>query len=398
MRLLYLDLGMGAAGDMLCAALYELLDDKGQKRFLDRVGSLGLDGVLVSAERTSKCGINGTHMCVLVDGVSEDAHRDHDHAHDHHHEHSDLHTVSHIIDSLPVSDTVKKDAASVFGLIAEAESHVHSVPVSDIHFHEVGTKDAIADVVMFCMLIEILGIDKVIASPVTTGFGKVKCAHGILPVPAPATAHLLRGIPATGGSIEGELCTPTGAAIIRHFADVRRIAPVMTAEKIGYGMGYKDFEAANCVRAFLCTEEPGDEVVILSCNIDDMTGEAIGYAMSKLFDEGALDVYTVPIGMKKSRPGTMLNVLCFDPDTDRFVSLIFKHTTTLGIRKTVSQRYTLARRTDEIKSSLGTVHIKRAEGYGVSRQKYEFDDIASIADSNGISLYDVISRIESDDD
>ncbi|MBQ6128318.1 MAG: LarC family nickel insertion protein, partial [Lachnospiraceae bacterium] len=230
MKTIYLDLGMGAAGDMLSAALYELLCDEDKKRFIDTMNSCGLGGVTVSADPCSKCGINGTKMNVTVDGISEkpddgENHHEHHHEdhhedhHEHHHHHSGADEISHMISHLDVSDTVKHDAGKVFGLIAEAESHVHNVPVTDIHFHEVGTKDAVADVVSFCLLKEMLGVEKITASYVVTGFGEVKCAHGILPVPAPATAYILKGIPTKRGNIEKELCTPTGAAIPKYFAD-----------------------------------------------------------------------------------------------------------------------------------------------------------------------------------
>jgi len=229
------------------------------------------------------------------------------------HHHSDLHNIEHIIEELALPDKVRADALAVYQLIAEAESHAHGRPVEHIHFHEVGTLDAVADITGVCLLIYLLAPERILASPVHVGCGQVRCAHGVLPVPAPATAHILRDAPIYGGKIQGELCTPTGAALLKHFACGFGEMPVMRAAQIGYGMGKKDFEAANCVRAFFGetdTENGDDEVLELRCNLDDMTGEAIGFAQDRLLEGGALEVFTTAVGMKKSRPGVLLTCLC----------------------------------------------------------------------------------------
>ena len=224
MRTLYLDCGMGAAGDMLTAALLELLPEP--DRFVDKLNTIGIPGVEFCKEKTVKCGITGTHISVLVHGEEEgtaDHHHVHEHTHEHehgHHHHSGMHEIEHIVADLKLPQKVEKDVLAVYGLIAEAESHAHGVPVSDIHFHEVGTMDAVADITAVCLLMNELAPDEVICSPVHVGSGHVECAHGILPVPAPATAFLLQGVPTYGGGIQGELCTPTGAALLKHF--VRR--------------------------------------------------------------------------------------------------------------------------------------------------------------------------------
>ena len=295
---------------------------------------------------------------------------------------------------MPVSESVKKNALSVYNIIAGAESRVHGKSVELVHFHEVGAMDAVADVTAVCMLLEMLDVDRIYATPVCTGFGKVRCAHGILPVPAPATAEILTGIPCYAGDIEGEMCTPTGAALVKFFVDGFTRMPEITPEKIGYGMGTKDFAAANCVRAVLGTSEGGnDRIVELSCNVDDMTPETIGFATAKLMEEGAADVYTVPIGMKKSRPGAMITVMCHEADIDKFVSLIFKYTTTIGVRQNIFKRYTLIRRNEEIDSPYGKVGVKISEGYGVSRRKFEYDDISKIANRLNISIDEVIGKL-----
>ena len=403
MKILYLDCGMGAAGDMLTAALLELIPDR--EEFIKELNELGIPHVKFTAEKSVKCGITGTHMSVTVRGEEEGEHHhhhdshhhepSHEQCHEHHHHHSGMHEIEHIISHLKISDKVRKNVLSVYNLIAEAESHAHGKPVTEIHFHEVGTMDAIADVTAVCMLMEKINPDKVVATPVHVGSGHVHCAHGILPVPAPATAYILKDVPIYGGKINGELCTPTGAALLKTFVDSFGEMPVMKTEKIGYGMGKKDFEAANCVRAILGEAENREDVVLeLSCNVDDMTGEAISFAMDRLFDAGAFEVYTVPIGMKKSRPGTLIRVMCSEAKKNEIVKTIFKHTTTIGIRETVTHRYVLDRHMDTFVTPYGNVRCKTSSGYGVTRRKFEYDDLAKIAKEQGISIEEVKNMIK----
>lgn len=405
MKTLYLDCGMGAAGDMLAAALLELLPDG--DAFLQEVNALGLPGVRVERERAVKCGITGTHLRVTVHGEEEESHDHHghdhphnhdhshghvhDHVHGHTHHHSSLHDIEHLVrDHLPLPDRVKDHILAVYQLIAEAESQVHGVPVTEIHFHEVGTLDAVADITMVCLLLDRLAPEEIAASPVHVGSGQVHCAHGILPVPAPATAHLLRGVPIYGGELQGELCTPTGAALLKHFVTRFGELPVMRTEAVGYGCGQKDFPAANCLRALLGqTEDHPEELLELSCNVDDMTGEAVGFALEQLLSGGALDAWTVPIGMKKSRPGILLQALCRREDREKLLSLFFRHTTTLGVRETPVRRSTLARTVTEAETPWGPVRKKTASGYGVTRFKYEYEDLTKIARERGISLAEV---------
>lgn len=253
MKTLYLDCGMGAAGDMLTAALIELLPDT--DAFVDELNRVGIPHVVFAKTLLQKCGVTGTHIAVRVDGADEESVLQHRHEHHgehaHSHAHSTLHAIEHIVGNLAVSDKVKADVLAVYRLIAEAESHVHNRPVDEIHFHEVGTLDAVADVTAVCLLMERLAPDAVIATPINVGSGTVRCAHGILPVPAPATAYLLRGMPIFSGEVSGELCTPTGAALLKHFVTSFGKLPVMRVEAIGSGMGTRDFPVANCVRAML---------------------------------------------------------------------------------------------------------------------------------------------------
>lgn len=435
MRTLYIDCGMGAAGDMLTAALLELLDEQDRIDFLESLNHMGLPDVMVATEKSTKCGIMGTHMVVKVHGYEEcaddgavhsvvhgaedsaehsaehehccgqgheDAH-EHEHSHEHNHTHEGEHVHAHhsmaeieaIINGLSVSENVKKNSIEVYKLIAQAESEVHGVDVVDIHFHEVGAADAIADVVAVCLLMEKLQIGKVIATPVHVGSGQVRCAHGILPVPAPATALLLKDVPIYGGEIKGELCTPTGAALLKYFVQEFGQMPPMSVERIGYGMGKKDFPRANCVRVMLGeTVGDGDNIVELTCNLDDMSPERVGFAIERMYEAGALEVYTVPVGMKKSRPGLLLCVMCRQDKRDDIVKAIFKHTTTIGIRENISRRYTLSRHIENKDTQFGQVRVKCSDGYGVHREKYEYDDLARIAKENDLSIEEVVSKID----
>ena len=282
---------------------------------------------------------------------------------------------------------MRRDVLAVYALIAEAESFVHGRPVGEIHFHEVGTKDALADIVGVCLLMETLAPEQVLASPVHVGCGQVRCAHGVLPVPAPATARILRGVPAYGGAVRGELCTPTGAALLKHFVSRFGEMPVMRIGQIGYGLGNKDFEAANCVRALLGeTAEAAGEIAELRCNLDDMTPEAVGFAQERLFEAGALDVYTVPVGMKKNRPGVLLTCMCRMDQRDELLRAMFRHTTTLGVREYVCGRYTLRRSERSVGTEYGAVRVKEACGWGVRREKPEYEDVARVARENRCSL------------
>ena len=488
MKLLYLDCGMGAAGDMLGAALAELLPDDARDAFTSELNAAGIPGVHVSLDPSVKCGITGTHLTVTVNGTEEkegghshshehshhdhqhdhshshdhDHSHEHSHSHDHHHDHShrSLHDIHHIIDDLKLPEAVRTDILAVYRLIAEAESKAHDKPVSEIHFHEVGTMDAIADIASVCLLLHKLAPDQIIASPIHVGSGQVKCAHGILPVPAPATAYILKDIPIYSGSIQGELCTPTGAALLKHFVTRFDLMPLMTPASTGYGMGTKDFPAANCVRAILgesfaenqdailgesfaenqpeqpacipaapastatpasATAPTSEEAAIteticeLSCNVDDMTGEDIAFAIETFLQNGALDAFTVPCTMKKGRPGVLVTVLCKDPDQKQMTRLILQHTTTLGVRSAIKKRWVLSRtesetvipddmlanvtapnmpagsKTQELKTTGNdcTIRSKTSTGFGITRNKYEHDDLEKIARTYGLTLAQV---------
>ncbi len=404
MKVLYLECNMGAAGDMLAAALLELLDNRDE--ILCTLNHLGLEGVKAELKPEEKCGIAGSRFQVTIHGQEEESldvpgqgetlgENPHKHfgamppgknegtSSGHaHHSHGTLHTITQVIASLPVSQQVKDKALAVYGLLAQAEAHAHGRSVEEIHFHEVGTLDAIVDIVCVCMAMEQLAPDQILVSPIHVGAGQVRCAHGIMPVPAPATAYLLRDVPIYGGQVMAELCTPTGAALLKYFADGFGSMPSIRLKRTGYGMGKKSFPAANCVRAHwgeTVAQEADEEIVELACNLDDMTPEAIGFAQEVLWDAGALDVYTTAIGMKKSRPGCMLSCLCRKFQAKEMAQLLLQHTTTLGVREYACRRYVLHRETQTRQTAYGPVRLKTAFDGAIRKTKAEYEDVVKLA-------------------
>ena len=418
MKTLYIECNMGAAGDMLMAALYELLEDK--QGFLDTMNRGGLRGGGGAPPPAATCGIAGTHMAVMVHGQEEtegsipaeasyphvhshDAghdheheHHDHDHGHDHdhHHHHATPGHIGELLDSLPLPEEVRHRARRVYDAIAQAEAKAHGCPVRDVHFHEVGALDAVADVAGVCYALYLLAPERIVVSPVHVGNGTVRCAHGVMPVPAPATANLLAGVPIYGGAVQGELCTPTGAALLTSFADAYGPMPVMVTKAVGVGIGTKQFEQANCVRAFLGeTAEGGNgEILERVCNIDDMTPEALAFACSRLLEQGALDVYVTPGTMKKGRPGHVLTVLCAPEQENALARKILAETTTNGLRVRRCGKYFLAPGTGMVQTQWGQVKLKLARGYGITHVKPEFEDAAELARKHGVPYQAVLQE------
>lgn len=392
MRTLYFECAMGAAGDMIMGALYELCPEK--ETFLRDMNAL-LPGVTVEAERVTRQGVAGTHMRVVVHGQEEgeqDHHHHHDHDDDHHHhEHRSLADVAAMIDGFSLPVEVREDAKRVYVLIARAESAAHGVDVGEVHFHEVGALDAVADVTGVCYLMHLLEADAVCASPVAVGSGTVHTAHGLLPVPAPATARLLTGVPIAPGDVAAELCTPTGAALLRTFAGDFGPMPAGVVLGCGYGCGTRDFPRANCVRAFLvdtaaAAEGPNGAVTELKANIDDMTGEALGFAMERLLEAGALDVSYAPVTMKKNRPGVVLTCLCRPENAERLAVEILRHTSTFGVRRTDCSRYAMAVSAETVETLWGPMRRKTGTGYGLTKSKPEYGDLAAAAERRGEPL------------
>lgn len=428
MKILYLECNMGCAGDMLTAALYELLDDK--EGFLRAMNGLGLPGLQVETRPAVTCGIVGTHLSVTVHGQEEESldghhhHHDHEHSHEHshghahehhhdhdhhehahHHHHTALSDIRGHIAALPLPPEVRERAARVYDRLAAAEGKAHGCPVDQVHFHEVGALDAVADVAGACYALSLLKPDRVIVSPVHVGSGSVRCVHGVVPVPAPATAALLEGIPCYGGAVQGELCTPTGAALLAEFADSFGPMPLLTLQKTGYGVGSKEFEQANCVRAFW-GETAGESaangtILELVCNLDDMTPEALAHACSRLLDAGALDVYTTPGTMKKGRPGWVLTVLCAPDRQAQMARLVLKLTSTNGVRVRQCGKYFLEPSTEQADTQWGPVRVKRAAGYGVAHVKPEADDVQALAQAHGLPFetvwQDIMKRLSGED-
>lgn len=303
--------------------------------------------------------------------------------------------IKNMIESLSLPEQVKEDAINVYRLIAEAEGKVHGKEMDEIHFHEVGTKDAVADVCAVCYLMRKLGPDRIIASPIHVGKGTVRCAHGILPVPAPATALILEGIPIySREEISGELCTPTGAALVKYFADQYSPMPVIVPERIGYGFGTKEFPVLNAVRTVLGSEEDKPENIYeLDFNIDDMTGEETGAMTEALFSAGAREVFVTPVYMKKNRPGNLVTVLVSEDMKDELVKAIFANSTTIGIRESEKKRYVLKRDIIEKETPLGTVRFKSSKGFGVEKTKPEFDDLLELSRKTGKPVSEIRKMI-----
>ena len=402
MKTLYLECAMGAAGDMLMAALYELCPEK--EKFLRDMNAL-IPGVGVEAGRVTRQGIAGTHMRVTVHGREEghgphdhDHHghgHEHEHEHHHHHEHRSLGDITALIDGFPLPEAVRENAKETYRRIAQAESRAHGVEVGEVHFHEVGALDAVADVTGVCYLMHLLAPEAVCASPVIVGSGTVRTAHGLLPVPAPATAHLLAGVPTAPGDIAAELCTPTGAALLRAFAGRFGPMPAGVVLDCGYGCGTKDFPRANCLRAFLMETEsssagPNDAVTELKANIDDMTGEELGRAMEELLAAGALDVSHTPVQMKKHRPGVVLTCLCRPDDGDRLAREMLRLTSTFGVRRTDCARYAMEISVDQVDTDCGPVRRKTGTGYGITKSKPEYADLDEAARRSGVPLAEAL--------
>jgi len=389
MNILYADFGMGVAGDMFAGALLELAPDRDAA--LGRLNALGVPGVEFSAERVSRCGIAATRLSVKVHGEEEGHCRGH-------HRHAcgarSLEDVLAVVDGLSADECVKESVEAVYRSIAAAESRAHGKPVGEIHFHEVGAMDAIADIAAVSELMRLLRPDEVVASPIHVGSGTVKCEHGELPVPAPATAFLLEGIPSySDGTVRGELCTPTGAALARRFVTRFAPQPVMRISAVGHGAGSRDFPCANILRIFSGAADGFSGAVAniskLEFEVDDMTGEEIAFAAERIFAAGAKDVSLSPVFMKKGRPGTRFTVVCRPEDCGAAVRSAFAETTTLGVRECGCVRHELARREEDVAlPDGGSVRRKVASRPGREDSKFEADDIAAIARRDGISFFE----------
>jgi len=429
MKILYYDCFSGISGDMNLAAMIELGVDP--EMLKTEFAKLGLkDEFSLSISRDSRKGIFGTRVDVELahehHHSHEDSHshdqehshkhhhshnhhgHDHSHKHDHghHHEHRNLKDIEELINSSALGDKVKATSLAIFKRVAEAEAKIHGSTLYEVHFHEVGATDSIVDIVGAAICFHELDIAEVWCSTIELGGGFVNCAHGKMPVPAPATSEILAGKPTTQGAVPKETTTPTGAAILAELVDNFSDSPRMTVQKTAYGIGHRDNEIPNVLRVQLAEVEltaeagklnsslPTVPSRMLQCNIDDMTGEMLGAALDQLMEDGAMDVHFTPIVMKKNRPATTLSLLCSAEDEDKFKRLIFKHTTTLGIKSIDIEKNILGVSFDILETPLGTVTMKNAILDGkIVRSKPELEDCRALAKQHGIPLSEVYLQI-----
>ena len=417
MRIAYLDCFSGISGDMFLGAL---VDVGVSFELLQRtVQALNIDAVL-ERTRVDRSGISATKIDVVVNGEKDlpreefwtEQHALHQ-GHDHHKAPNAaahgrrLSEILKIIAAAPISDGAKRTASAIFAALGEAEAKVHNVNVERVHFHEVGAADAIVDIVCAAVGAEQLGVDRILASPLNVGGGTVKCAHGVMPVPAPATLELLNGVPVYSGQVQKELVTPTGAAIVRVLASEFRPLPAMTTETIGYGAGGRCFpEHPNVLRLVVgesvevdrvnagSQEGPAvEEIAVLEANLDDLSPQVVGYTTERLFAEGALDVFATTVQMKKGRPGTLLTVLATPQGEVRLRGILFEETSTLGVRSRREMRHVLARRHAAVNTQWGEVRIKIGSLRDVDvNVAPEYEDCRRIARERNLPLKTVMQE------
>jgi uncharacterized protein (TIGR00299 family) protein len=378
MRVLYLDCFSGAAGDMLLAALIDAGAPEGALHEL--VGSLKIPDVTITVESVVRRGIAAKQVKVGWDDEAPQPHRH-------------LHHVIEIIETTPLPSRVAERAVQIFERLAQAEATVHNSTIEKVHFHEVGAIDAIVDIVGTCLLIELLNVQRIISSPLPPGSGTVTCEHGVMPVPAPATAQLLRGVPLVECPEPGELVTPTGAAIVTTLVNAWGALPTMRLEQVGVGAGTRLGETRpNIIRAMVgelsdVPDTEQDSVMLLEAQIDDAPGQLIGYAIDQLLAAGALDAYVTPITMKKSRPGYLLTVLCRPADVVAVEAVVFAETTTFGVRRDLWQRSTLTREQHTVSTPYGDLRIKLGRKRGqITNAWPEYDDCVAAATGHSVAL------------
>jgi uncharacterized protein (TIGR00299 family) protein len=381
MRIAYFDCLSGISGNMTLGAM--LACGLAESTLLDGLRQLPLEHWTLNAEPVLRRGIQAIYVDV------------HEQAHDHHthqHPHRGLADILQLIDGSGLSARVKGTARAIFTRLGETEAAVHGTTPEQVHFHEVGAIDAIVDIVGAAIGLEALGIDRVIASPLPLGHGWITCAHGTFPVPAPATAMLVRGVPIVETPMEAELVTPTGAAIITTVAEHFGPLPTMIVQAVGYGAGSHDLPRPNVLRLFLgeeLSERTPTAIVGLETNLDDVPGEIAGYLMERLFAAGALDVFYTPIQMKKNRPGLLVRVLCAPQDEAACTDILFRETTTLGVRKLAYQRAVLPRTLRTVTTPYGAVRVKVSRWGDVERCEPEYEDCRQLAEAQGVSLLSV---------
>lgn len=420
MRALYFDCFSGISGDMVLGALLDLgINEQDFKREL---GKLNLSGYNIVVKKKNINSISVTDVKVILDNHSHDDNKhyshDHDncedhvhgqnhhehhqhehHNHDHHHNERNLKDIETLIDSSELKSSVKDFSKKVFREIAWAEAKVHNKTIDEVHFHEVGAVDSIVDIVGTAICLDMLGIDKVYSSPLHDGTGFIECRHGRIPVPVPAVMEMLAGsnIPYIIEDVNTELVTPTGFGIIKCLAESFGKMPLINVNRVGYGGGKRDTGRLNALRCVMGTMEvtgdTRDEIIVLETNIDDMSSEMLGFVMDKLFEQGALDVFYTPIYMKKNRPAVMLTVLCNKEQEQVVVDTILKETSTLGVRKTISERFKMERETVKVDTEFGEVSVKVSSFGDIKKFAPEYEDCRKIALDKDIPLWKVYNAV-----
>lgn len=402
MKILYYDCFAGISGDMNLGAMIDLGVDTGYLK--KELGGLPVHGYELRVEQDVRKGISGTRVQVIIDDHHKHLHHDdhqHDHGHGHHHHpHRSFREIKQMILSSALRENVKDISIAIFTRVAEAEAKVHNKPVDEVHFHEVGAIDSIVDIVGAAICIDKLSPDAIHCSTVELGGGTVHCAHGIYPVPAPATAEIVKNIPVRKGTVDYEATTPTGAAILAACVNVFSDTFDFTILKTGYGIGTRDAAIPNVLRVYLCetSRESNMETIpsyIIECNIDDMNPEFYDYIIDSLFSAGAKDVFITPIIMKKSRPAVKLSVLCTPEAENRVNEVLFRETSTIGIRKFGIDKTMLDRKIEHIDTRYGEVRVKSAFYQGVCiKSKPEYDDCVKIAREKSIPINQVYREVE----
>ena len=389
MKILYFDCSSGISGNMTIGALLEIIND--ENYLLNELKKLNIDGYEIKISKKVKNGITGTYVDVLLEHEHHHKHKEHNHEneHTHHHEHRNLSDVNKIIDNSTLNEEVKKLAKKIFLRVAKAESKVHNKPLEEVHFHEVGAIDSIIDIVGTAILINKINPDKIVSSTVNDGYGFIECAHGKMAVPVPATSEIFSNSNVKFRQIEidTELVTPTGAAIIAELATDFMPLPEMQVEKIGWGSGSKDLQIPNVLKVYYGNiEDEKNDIVVMETNIDDCGGEILGYTQELLFKNGALDVFFTPIFMKKNRPGYRMSITCKQEDKLKLQNIIFRETTTIGIRYRKEHRAVLKREIIEIETKYGKIKAKKVINNGEEYIYPEYEEIKKIAEKNNIPL------------
>jgi uncharacterized protein (TIGR00299 family) protein len=399
MKILYYDCFCGISGDMNLAALLDI--GVPSEYLIEEISKLKLNSEYrIKIEIAVKYGITGTRVDVIYDEEHTHTHgevHNHSHAKTHEHHTRNLKDIENIINSSSLKDKVKKISLNMFMRVAEAEAKVHGKDLYEVHFHEVGAIDSIIDMVGAAICIDYLEVDKIMASPIQVGGGFVKCAHGLMPVPAPATVEILKNIPINTGIVPFETTTPTGAAILA--ANVQEYTGNIdfSIKKVAYGIGHRDLEIPNVLRVYFGEEEKSEEIeeqYILETNIDDMNPEFYGYVEEKLFEKGALDVYKTAIFMKKGRPGVKLSVLVNDTSEQNILEVIFKETTSIGVRKYKVEKIMLSREFSKAKTQYGDITIKKSYYKGkLIKYKPEYEECRIIAKEKNIAIEKVYKEV-----